>query len=505
PRASLLDIDFDFSDTAAGGTPVVPPPSAVPEMPSVPETPSSPAGLTWESEPAIELPPESVAARASEPIIDLPPEPVTLGDVPVVEGLQVAEFSADVAPLSGLEPGEFESAGTPTEQLSDLEPSSFDSEGLAAGGLEGLETTEFEAPSAALSSLPDLESEGSLVGVPGAHAAAPTDAGGFPSLDGPLDEVPALEAPTDQPPALDLPLDEPLFLEPPAPARSGALPDTDLDFELEGEAAPPAASPAIVTETMATLYLSQGFRAQAIEVYRQLVAQDPADGTLGEKLASLEAEEAAAQEPTSGPPPAPRVSMEFDTPPEGTAPAEEPPANAMLAEMSFAGVALDTPVSSGRVPTPVATLPAPAAGPTAREFLSGFVQRRATPSGAPAEEPNYAIPASLSPLDQLFGIEASAEDQRAANRLAAIGTTSAPSGGSVLDGLFTIGAPAAPAPRPSVPRASEKLKFDQFFSASSSPAAGTRPATPAPEPSSAQPPGEDDLDQFQGWLRGLTP
>ena len=66
-----------------------------------------------------------------------------------------------------------------------------------------------------------------------------------------------------------------------------------------------------------------------------------------------------------------------------------------------------------------------------------------------------------------------------------------------------------------MPRASEKLRFDQFF-ASSTPVEGSA-ATPArahdaePEPASddastedGEPGEDDDLDQFQGWLRGLT-
>jgi hypothetical protein len=85
--------------------------------------------------------------------------------------------------------------------------------------------------------------------------------------------------------------------------------------------------------------------------------------------------------------------------------------------------------------------------------------------------------------------------------------------------------------RASVPRASAKLRFDQFFASS---VASATPSTPMEamepvaepvaepmaepmvepvaeleEPASADPgdeePGEDDdLDQFQGWLRGLT-
>jgi tetratricopeptide (TPR) repeat protein len=45
---------------------------------------------------------------------------------------------------------------------------------------------------------------------------------------------------------------------------------------------------AFVTETMAELYLQQGFHAEALEVYRQLLAQNPGDDTLRDRVAQLE-------------------------------------------------------------------------------------------------------------------------------------------------------------------------------------------------------------------------
>jgi tetratricopeptide (TPR) repeat protein len=48
-------------------------------------------------------------------------------------------------------------------------------------------------------------------------------------------------------------------------------------------------TPAVfVTETMAELYLQQGFRDEALNVYRQLLAQNPADATLQERVEQLE-------------------------------------------------------------------------------------------------------------------------------------------------------------------------------------------------------------------------
>ncbi len=276
-----------------------------------------------------------------------------------------------------------------------------------------------------------------------------------------------------------------------------------------------SSEPAIVTETMAELYLEQGFTGEAIEVYRKLVAQDPTDEDLQAKLASL------AQHPAA------RDSMGFEIPAEGTAETiEYPPANAMLSEVSFDDLALSTPTARASMATPVAAAAAPIApmvepeplstGPSAREFFSAFARRAA----APSESESWAYPASRSSLDNLFGGEVSDEDQRAANFLAGIASTSAPSGGSAFDELFGGGPGSAPtrhatSVRNAVPRASEKLKFDQFFTASSTP-----PRVDAVEPPSVELPsverelerpsaepgegGEDDLDQFQGWLKGLT-
>src|SRR5690606_5007473 len=56
------------------------------------------------------------------------------------------------------------------------------------------------------------------------------------------------------------------------------------------DAAPRAskATPTFVTETMAALYVQQGLFAEAIGVYRQLVAASPDDAGLQSKLAELE-------------------------------------------------------------------------------------------------------------------------------------------------------------------------------------------------------------------------
>lgn len=56
---------------------------------------------------------------------------------------------------------------------------------------------------------------------------------------------------------------------------------------LDVQASGPSAG-AFVTETMAELYLQQGYVQEALEIYRQLAAQNPADDTLRERVKQLE-------------------------------------------------------------------------------------------------------------------------------------------------------------------------------------------------------------------------
>src|SRR5919106_4186557 len=56
---------------------------------------------------------------------------------------------------------------------------------------------------------------------------------------------------------------------------------------LDVQASAPAPS-AFVTETMAELYLQQGYTQEGLDIYRQLAAQNPADETLRERVRQLE-------------------------------------------------------------------------------------------------------------------------------------------------------------------------------------------------------------------------
>jgi tetratricopeptide (TPR) repeat protein len=77
-------------------------------------------------------------------------------------------------------------------------------------------------------------------------------------------------------------------------------------------------SPAFVTETMAQLYLEQGHREQAIDIYRQLVAAKPNDAELRGKLEAIE--RGALPTPTSTVDAAPAVASQASSPPAAQAP-----------------------------------------------------------------------------------------------------------------------------------------------------------------------------------------
>ena len=69
--------------------------------------------------------------------------------------------------------------------------------------------------------------------------------------------------------------------------RAPDRPDRPLPPPIES--VPESDTPqAFVTETMAELYLQQGFRDEALGVYRQLLAQNPGDDNLRERVAQLE-------------------------------------------------------------------------------------------------------------------------------------------------------------------------------------------------------------------------
>lgn len=268
------------------------------------------------------------------------------------------------------------------------------------------------------------------------------------------------------------------------PAFAGTMPPPTLaapvlDLETPVEAAPTATG-AFATETMADLYVAQGYPEQAIDVYRQVLAQRPGDAGL---LGKIEALEAAPASRTSG---------------TGEVAAVESTASAAVA--------------------PVAA--APADGPTIRDFFGAVARWR----------PAQAEPAAAGyDLGIFAGAQISDADEHAARLIAALYPE--PVGGSNGDGAShgeAAARSAAPEPAPehaahaatpepapshasaeSAPnrpsrRSSASFSFDQFFSQPSGgmpPRSATPSASSAPVAPAAQSP--EEIEQFQSWLGGL--
>lgn len=143
-------------------------------------------------------------------------------------------------------------------------------------------------------------------------ATGGSGAGGGIELDRPFEGPPStssgsplgLESTEFQPPEEEIPA--------PRDSISGFVVEEPPAWETQREEpAPPTPAPSFVTETMAELYLKQGYRSEALGVYRQLVEQNPGDSALREKLQRLETPEPArGQAPASAKPivPPPRRS-----------------------------------------------------------------------------------------------------------------------------------------------------------------------------------------------------
>ncbi len=216
-----------------------------------------------------------------------------------------------------------------------------------------------------------------------------------------------------------------------------------------------------VNETMAQLYLQQGYRQLALKVYRQLSASRPQDQALKDRIAEIEAADAAEH-------PAEVPVMRRDEPS-----IERPSEPAMPRSSSIESPAREEPRAE-----PEGELRAAAREPSIREFFATLGRRRpprnpgssGSRSGNPRQGdsgPQLGNPVPGASLDAVFaGATVSPSDARAASRLA--GAFSGGTGGS-----STPPTPPMPTPRvnPRVPQAQES---------------------------------EEDVAKFRAWLDGLT-
>lgn len=350
-----------------------------------------------------------------------------------------------------------------------------------------------EAPAAPV--FPSAEHAGPEAGAPerrdaeGAHAddeepLLELDDASAESAESPVADAPA--------PVSEQVVDEPEWLRPEEYAGTA-----DVAEPIEEAAA--EAPVAFVTETMAELYLSQGFREEALDIYRRLMEQHPNDHALHERAARLESEiEAAAAEPA---PQHPRHDWDSDL--------------SFAAALGFDN-AIDITRDGGAGGSPVAPAPEarPAerrsAGPRSREFFAGFATRRPLPprdggsSGPAGGTTALAQGASSHGIGALLAEAPGVPEDAAASRLAA-GFSEEP----VEEGALP-GQPSRVAPdhfsldhifnAPSEPAKPAGYSFDDFFGENGSGA----PAGEQTTPESAGNGGESaDLEAFNAWLEGL--
>ena len=114
---------------------------------------------------------------------------------------------------------------------------------------------------------------------------------GEPAAAGAIQNDVREEPPPTVSAASELGLEVMEFVPPPRDATRAPIGDPSpfdghlLTDDADGSGATPAA---FVTETMAELYLQQGFRDEALAVYKQLLQQNPEDEGLRERVAQLE-------------------------------------------------------------------------------------------------------------------------------------------------------------------------------------------------------------------------
>ena len=236
-------------------------------------------------------------------------------------------------------------------------------------------------------------------------------------------------------------------------------------------AAPPDVSSAFVTETMAELYVQQGHREQALDVYRQLVQRNPDDAGLAGRLRALEA---AGARPAAGEP-------------EPVPPAPEIVADAGPTIREFLeSIALGRRRPANDNPLPfLADVPnEPTAGRTPNSVtdslgaLFASAERGSAPGSPPPRADDFAAPV---PSDD-------------AHAMPLPGRPSKPASSEIsLDHVFRHATPATGSQ-------SHSFSFDQFFSQQAQQDVAASDATPAAEESAGL---SDDIQQFNAWLEGL--
>ena len=426
--------------------PKTPEPSAV--EPATVEIPTidlaEPAPATLDTTPTVEIRPTDVVTAQMEGL-----EPTNLGgtmDLPTIEPLGL---EGNAAPGAHPEPAAAAPAPSPLDGLDTIP---LDIDVPAAPGLEPmvvepttLEIPAIEVPAPATPAAAPVADDGLLdlgsFGVPAPPAPSPaeTPIDGGHDVGGDLidlDLAPAPTHPAPEPATMILDAVKSVVpvvqdaVEAAAPALMDfvdtAIPEVVVTVKSTVEAvaetptvvmeaikvpprAEPPAAPAapaatsaerpsqsvpFVTETMAQLYLSQGHRAEAIEIYRKLIAARPNDAELKSRLAAIEAEEASGTPaPRTAEMPAVRTSSQAIAPQAPPAPrftGTGPSIRTVLRELfgvdGSASYASSAAMPGSTMPAEVGSIDmlfstdavATALDPLAAAFDGGFVATRGT-------------------------------------------------------------------------------------------------------------------------------
>jgi hypothetical protein len=485
------------------------------------------------------------------------------GEASLLEGLEPTHFEgssgSDAPPsLAGLEPQAFEPPAP------EVQPPRISQAFPALEEFAGLSHDEAPADSSPLQNPPALEapSAPSIGDLPFIDTAAESPAASEPASF----VSPASPSPEPAGADADFPEFDELPASPasmPAPAAHAApVEEPVAEFAIGPEAAAPVvddASPArptpsstgaFVTETMAELYIQQGFHDRAADVYRQLIEQRPGDAGLRDRLHALEARMAAASAPTpaiatvaveEGPsireflgrfaarrpreavayvptPPEPQAAL-----PEADTEGAEPPMEMGDSQVEPMGVAERADAEAVAAPAREEAELAPS---TELPFLDAYDEEpagepepEAPAAAAPPAKPAPSMATPAGSISAIFGGAVAPDDEARADRLAA---AFAPEPASASDSA-TSHAPspsangASPAPPPSVASAASENVDAGAGEPALLPAAG-RPARPAdtelsldrvfrdprPNPGARNSSGFS-FDQFFSKTEGSTP
>lgn len=337
----------------------------------------------------------------------------------------------------------------------------------------------FTAPTAASASPADaslgLVHEGEdLIGSAG--ASAQSSAGQNAPLDEQIekeepplgDPVPAVAEPAP-PSTFNLPFLEGLTNSEPAPPAAVVAPPAPV----------PDASTAFVTETMAELYIKQGHRDQALDVYRQLVRLHPNDSALAARLRELEG--GTERQQKSAPPPVQEVEAIADAGPT----IREFLGSIAEFRPGMAG-------SRGSIPV-VPEQPADLARPNEPARNSGQTVSGSISSLFAGAEKDASVP--QQPLPDLGDFATPRSDNDAGYGATLPGRPSKPAATELsLDHVFRHATPASGS------GAHSSFSFDQFFSQQAQQDVAASDAEPSGQESAGL---SDDIQQFNAWLEGL--